>query len=111
MDRVGVLETDATPSGEPRADPRLPGVEERRQPGLLDHLVEGVGHAVVRKEALHVGMELEAAHTVLGDQASCLVDAAPPLLRVDARERDQHVGVRPRRFGDLLVWYPRLPGE
>ena len=99
------------PPGQARADARVPGVEERRQPGLLDHLVERVGHAVVREEALHVRVELEAAHAVLGDQAPRLVDAALSLVRVDARERDQDVGVRARHRGDLLVRHARLPGE
>ena len=111
VDRVGVLEPDAAAPGQARADARVPGVEERGQPGLLDHLVERVGQAVVREEPLHVGVELEAAHAVVGDQAARLVDAAPPLVRVDARERDQDVGVRPRHLGDLLVRHPRLPGE
>ena len=34
-----------------------------------------------------------------------------PLVRVDARERDQDVGVRARDLGDLLVRDARLPGE
>ena len=109
--RVGVLQPDAAAARQARADARMPGVEERGQPGLLDHLVERVGQAVVREEALHVGVELEAAHAVLGDQAPRLVDAALPLVRVDARERDQDVGVRPRHRGDLLVRHARLPGE
>ena len=97
VDRVRVLEPDPAAAGQARADARLPGVEERGQPGLLDHLVERVGHAVVGEEALHVGMELEAAHAVVGDQAPRLVDAAAALVRVDARERDEDIGVRPSR--------------
>ena len=109
--RVGVLEPDTAAAWEARADARLPGVEERRQSGLLDHLVERVRQPVVRKEALHVRVELEAAHAVLCDQAPGLVDAALPLVRVDARERDQDVGIRPRHLGDLLVRYSRLARE
>ena len=111
VDRIRVLEADAAAAGQARADARLPGVEERGQPRLLDHLVERVGHAVVREEALDVGVELEAAHPVVGDQAPRLVDAAPALVRVDARERDEHVGVRVGDRGDLLVGHARLPRE
>ncbi len=53
-------------------------------------------------------MELEAPHAVVGDQPLCLVDAPAALVRVDARERDQHVGVRLRDRGDLLVRDPGL---
>ena len=72
VDRVGVLQPDAAAPGEARADARVARVEERRQPCLLDHLVERVRHAVVREEALDVRVELEAAHAVVGDQAAAL---------------------------------------
>ena len=92
--RVGVLEADAAAPGEPRADARVTAMEQRRKTRLLDHLVERIRKAVVREEPLHVGVELEAPDTVVGDQAARLLDSAPALVRVDARERDQHVGVR-----------------
>ena len=93
VDRVGVLEPDPTAPGKAGADARVTGVEQRRQPCLLDHLVERIGKAVVREEPLHVGVELEATDAVVGDQAPRLVDPASALVRVDARERDQHVRV------------------
>ena len=98
------------PPGEPRADSRVAGVEERRQPRLLDHLVERVERAVVREEGLDVGVELEPAHAVVADQASGLVDGVRP-VRVDARERDEDVCVRRRDLGDLLVPDRGTPGD
>ena len=86
-------------------------MEQRREPCLLDHLVKRIGKAVVREEPLHVGVELEAADAVVGDQAPRLVDPEPALVRVDAREWDQHVGVGSCDFGDLLVRHSRLPGD
>ena len=87
----------------------MTGVEQRREACFLDHLVERIGETVVREEPLHVGVELESTDAVVDDQTTRLVDPAPALVRVDAGERDQHVGVRPRYLGDLLVRYPRLP--
>jgi len=109
--RVRVLEANAAAAGQPRADARLPRVEERGQPRLFDHLVERVRHAVVREEALGVRVELEAAHAVFVDQTPRLLDTALALVRIDARKRDEDVGVRARHRSDLLVWNARLPGE
>ena len=41
--RVRVLEPDPAAAGHARADAAVAGVEQRRQPGLGDHLVERVG--------------------------------------------------------------------
>ena len=81
---------------------RMAGVEERRDSGLLDRLVERVERAVIRKERLDVRVELEAAHAVVADEAAHLVHRVRP-VRVDGRERDQHVRVRSGDLGDLLV--------
>jgi hypothetical protein len=47
-------------------------------------------------------VELEALDAVLVDQPACALDGVMP-GGIDARERDQHVGVRARRVRDLLV--------
>src|SRR2546423_5777654 len=78
-------------------------MEERRQLGLRYHLVERIGHAVVRKELLRRRMELEAAHAIVLDQPPRLRDAFGAAMRIDARERDRHVAVLVRELGDLLV--------
>ena len=56
------------PPGEAGADPGMPGVEQGREPGLRDDLVQRVDGAVVREERLHVWVELEAAHAVVADE-------------------------------------------
>ena len=53
-------------------------------------------------------MELEAPHPVVGDQPPGLLDPAAALVRVDARKRNEHVGVRARHLRDLLVRNARL---
>ena len=88
---------------EPGADPGVAGVEERGQPGLGDDLVQRIDGAVVRVEGLHVRVELEALDAVVADQPPRLLDRPRALVRIDRRERDQHVGVRGRDLGDLLV--------
>jgi hypothetical protein len=100
--RVRVLEPQPAAAREARANAAVSRVEERRQPGLGDHLVQRIGSAVVREELLEVGMELEAPDAVVVDQAARSLDRVAP-ARVDARERDQHVGVRRGAVGDLLV--------
>ena len=53
-------------------------------------------------------MELEPSDAVLGDQPAGALDRVGT-RRVDARERDQHVGVRCGGLGDLLVRDRRDP--
>ena len=82
--------------------PLWPVWKSAGQAGLGDHLVERVGHPVVREELLDVGVELEAAHVVLVDQPPGALGRVLA-VRVHARERDHHVGVGGGRLGDLLV--------
>ena len=81
------------PPGRPAPMPGLPTVEQRDHAELLQRLVERVGHRVVGVKRLQARVELEPAHAVLVDQRPRLAHrgGAPP--RVDAGERDQHVGV------------------
>ncbi len=51
-------------------------------------------------------MELEPAHPVIADQASRLVDSVR-LVGVDARERDEDVGVGGRDLRNLFVSHGR----
>ena len=77
-------------------------MEQRRHAGLLDRPVDRVERLVVREERLDVRVELEAAHAVVADEAANLVDGVGA-VRVDAAERDEHVGVGGGGLGDLLV--------
>ena len=86
------------------ADAGLPGVEERRQLRLGDHLVERIGHAVVREELLHRRMELEAlAPCSRVIRRSPARTPSAPRCGFDAREGDRDVAVLVRELGDLLV--------
>ena len=85
------------------ADAGMAAVEDRRQLVLGDHLVELVGHPVVRKEALHGRMELEALDDAGLDQIARLAHAHLALVRIDGRERHHDVAVLGRGVGDLLV--------
>jgi hypothetical protein len=98
------------PPGRPEPIPLWAGVEERRQPGLGDDLVERVGGAVVGEEALEVGVELEAAYAVLVDEPARRARAVAPAGGVDAGERDHHVRVGGSDLGDLLVGHRRAAG-
>ena len=82
--------------------PLWPVWKSAGSPASAIDLVQRVRAAVVREEGLQVGVELEALDAVLGDQAAGALDGVGP-RRVDARERDQHVGVRGGGLGDLLV--------
>ena len=86
--------------------PVWPGVEERDQPGLGDHLVERVVGAVVGPERLGVGVELEAAHAVSAIRRRASRTPSLPLWGSIARERDQHVRVRRGGLEHLLVADP-----
>ena len=100
--RVRVFEADAAAARQACPDTGVPGVEQRRDPAFLDHLVQRVDLAGVREERLDVRVELEPADAVVADQPTGAVDGVWP-VRVDRRERDQHVGMGCRRGGDLLV--------
>ena len=108
--RVRVLQPDAAAAGYAGPDPGLSGVEQRGHAELLDGVVQRVGHPVVRRETLDARVELETAYAVAGHQPARLAHPGPSLVRVDARERDEHVWVRRAALGDLLVADPRMPG-
>src|SRR4029078_6208209 len=91
--RVRVLQPDPPTTGEPRADARVPRVEQRGQAGLLDRLADGGERGGVGEEALDVGVELEAAHGGVADQPAHLADGVRA-VRVDAREGNEDVRVR-----------------
>lgn len=79
-------------------------MEEGDGARLLDDLVQLVGHrTVVGEEALDAGVELEALHPVLLDQAAGLAYARLAAEGVDGGEGDEDVGVGGGRFGDLFV--------
>ena len=99
------------PPGSPEPMPAVAGVEQRREPRLRDHLVERIGQPVVREELLHVGVELEALDAVVVDQARASLDPSPAPVRVDARERDQHVGVGGATSAISSFGTRRLPGD
>ena len=94
--RVGVLQPHPAAARHARADPGRAGVEQRDQPGLLDHRVQRVERAVVGPEGLRVGVELEPARAAL-DPLARLAHGELALVRIDGRERDQHVRVGARR--------------
>jgi hypothetical protein len=81
----------------------MPAVEDGRQLVFGDHFIERPGHAVLRVEALHRGVELEALDAVLLDQLACLARAHAALVRIDAGEGDHHVAVLRRGLGDFFV--------
>jgi hypothetical protein len=86
-------------------------MEERGQPGLGDDLVERIDRAVVGVEALDVRVQLEALHAVVADQPLRLLHRPDALVRIDRGERDEHVRIRRRDLGDLLVRHRRTPGH
>ena len=103
VERVRILEPDPAASPLAHPDPALAGVEEGGQPRLGDRLVEDIGMPVVRIERLHARVELEPLDPVALDQGPRGARPGLPLPGIDARERDQHVGMRGSDLGDLLV--------
>ena len=99
--RVRQAEPEAAAAGQARADAGLAGVEERRHAGILDRRVERVVRLVARVEALHGGVELEAPHPAVLDEAARSIDRGGAAERVDGAERDQHVVVARGALGDL----------
>jgi hypothetical protein len=71
----------------------------------------GYAPPVVGEERLQVRVELEPADAALGHEAADLARSGAAAGRVDARERDQHVGVRGGRLRDLLVGDRRPAGR
>ena len=59
--RVGIAELDAAATGQPGADPVLPGVEQRRDAQLFQRASQQAESLLVRRERLQAGVELEAA--------------------------------------------------
>jgi hypothetical protein len=78
-------------------------VEQGRQTGGRDDLVQRIGQPVVGQERLNAGVELETAHTVLVNQTLRLRHTLRAASRVDARERNDDVGIGASAVGDLLV--------
>src|SRR2546422_11020553 len=62
-----------------------------------DRFVQRVGHAVVGKEFLHRGMELEALDTEVPDQPPRFAHALCAAMGIDAREGDRDVAMLVRR--------------
>src|SRR5438445_13597399 len=75
------------PPGIPVPMPLCPGMEQHRQPGLREHLVQRVGQPIAGHELLDRRMQLEAAHAAALDQAARLAHAFGAPVRVDAGER------------------------
>ena len=102
------FEADAAAAGHAGADAGGAGVKQGDQPGLGDHVIQRVEGAVVGPERLRVGVELEPADAGL-DQFAGFADGELPLVRVDARERDQHVRVLTRGFSTWSLPSRRRP--
>src|SRR5262249_19267709 len=114
VQRVGVLQ--AEPAAARRAGPGsgLAGVEQGHEAVLGDDLVERVGDPVVRIEALRAGMKLEPPDPVVGGQAPGEAHPGRAAGRIDAPERDDHIGVLGGELRELDVVRHRLvagPGD
>ena len=103
---IGILQLQPRSARHACADPGLAGVEDCRQLVFSDHLIEGIGIAVVREEGLGRRMELEAFYPVVLDQRARHAHTHAAPCRVDAGEGDADVAVLVRRFRDFLVGDP-----
>ncbi len=90
------------PPGRPEPIPVWPVWNSAGTRGFADRLVDRIEATVVRLEALHARMELEALDAVVADQLVDAVHRAPLVPRVDAAERDQHVVVAHRARDEVL---------
>jgi hypothetical protein len=97
--RVRVPQLDPPPAGQACSDAGLPGMEHDRQGQLGGRLIQRVAGWVVRHEILQRGVELEAPGPG-GGQIAEAGDGRRAVVRVDGRERDQHVVVVSRRLRD-----------
>ena len=70
---------------------------------LVDHLVNGPGHFVVRVVALNRGMKLEALDALFFNESFGFARAHLALVRIDAAKGNHHVAVVARGFGDFFV--------
>jgi hypothetical protein len=84
-------------------------VEDGRHPELGDGVVERVVCPVGGVEVLQARMELEPTDAVLGHQATGRPHGGCAARRVDARERDQHVGVLRGSLRHVLVGDGAVP--
>ena len=109
--RVRELEPDAAAAGKAGTDSRMPRVEERGHTRLSDDLVQRVESAIVGIERLHVRVELEPLDVVVANEPLRLLYRPGALVRIDRGERDEHVRIRRRDLGDLLVRNCRAPGH
>ncbi len=103
VDRIGVLEFQPAAARHAGADAGMSGVEDGRQLVLGDEFVELIGDRIVREEALHRGVELEALDQAGLDEVAGFPHAHLALVRVDRGERDHHVGIGRGGFGHFLV--------
>ncbi len=106
-----VSQFDPAAAGQARADPGLPGVEERDYAQCLQLLIERVVAAIVGFEGLQAGVELEAADAVAGHQRAGLPDGRRAAVGINRSERDEHVGVLRGEIGDFLARQGRVAGR
>ena len=99
--RVRQAQPEPVAAAHAGADAGLPGVEERRDPGILNRRVQRIVRLVARVEPLHGRVELEAAHAMLLDERPRIVHRGRAAERIDRAERDQHVVVARGTLGDL----------
>src|SRR5579862_5579280 len=92
INRLRISQAQAPSSAHSCTDAGVPSVKDRGQLMLRNDLIERVGQFVVRKESLDGRVKLEAANS-LADETLRLSRTELALVRVDARERDHHVGV------------------
>src|SRR6266699_370863 len=86
----------------------MPGVEDRWQTRLGNHLIEHIRFGIIRVELLDRGVKFEASYPELLDQTTGLARSHFPFRRINAGERDKHIGVLSRSLGHIFIRNPDL---
>ena len=107
---VGVVQFQAAPAAHSGADAAVTAVEQGGQSGVLNDLVQAVGHTVVGLEFLQGGVEFEALDAVIADESSGLAHTHDAPVRVDGGEGHHDVAVLLRGLGHFLVGDADAPG-
>jgi hypothetical protein len=108
--RVGIFQPHPHAAGHAGADAGLAGMKQRDRAGLIDHLVQRVGHAIVGKKALHGRVEFESLDAIFLDQLARFAHPQLALVRIDADKGYQHVGIFSGNFQHLVVVVAAEPG-
>ena len=81
----------------------MPSVKDRRQTCFRNHLVEYISFWIIRVELLNCGVKFESSYPELLDQTPCLTRPHLTFRRINASERNKHIGILKRSLCHVFI--------